>query len=151
MYAQMFEKQKEELGKVQTLAVNCESKWNEVNTKLHQCKDYLNVNLKLAEIIAWVDSAETILKVDENATTTADIDALLTKQNTFERSLQQQQKAFVVIRAEGENLIADGNFKKEAIAGNLAQGALGLQNLQVCLLDFLQIRWLETVIFPIVQ
>ena len=130
MYAQMFQKQKEELGKVQTLAVNCESKWNEVNTKLHQCKDYLNVNLKLAEIIAWVDSAETILKVDENATTTADIDALLTKQNTFERSLQQQQKAFVVIRAEGENLIADGNFKKEAIAGNLAQGALGLQNLQ---------------------
>ena len=130
VYEQMLLKQKEELAKVQALAENCESKWNEVNTKLHQCKDYLNVNLKLAEIIAWVESAETFLKVDDGVTTTADIDVLLTKQNTFERSLQQQQKAFVGIREEGENLIADANFKKDVIAGNLAQCALGLQNLQ---------------------
>ena len=130
IYEQMFLKQKEELAKVQTLADNCDSKWIEVNTKLHQCKDYLNVNLKMGEIIAWVESAETFLKVDGGATTTADIDILLTKQNTFERSLQQQQRAFVGIKEEGENLIADGNFKKDVIAGNLAQCALGLQNLQ---------------------
>ena len=43
----MQQKQKEELDQVGTLAADCESKWQDVNCKLHQCKDYLDFQLKL--------------------------------------------------------------------------------------------------------
>ena len=88
----MHQKQKEELDQVGTLAADCESKWQDVNCKLHQCKDYLDFQLKLLEIVSWIDhSALTALTVE---TASADIASLIRKQTSFERSLQQQIKTF---------------------------------------------------------
>merc|ERR1719510_1030258 len=111
--------QKIELDKVSTLASDCEAKWHEVNGKLHQSKDYLNTHLKLVEITTWIENAEAMLKVEEASV--GDIDGLLRKQNTFERSLQQQQKEFADIKREAERLIAEDNFRKEDISFNLDQ------------------------------
>ena len=101
----MHQKQKEELDQVGTLAADCENKWQDVNCKLHQCKDYLDFHLKLQEIVSWVDNAEALLNVETIETTSADIASMIRKQNSFERSLQQQIKTFgmFLIRALSRN------------------------------------------------
>ena len=127
---ELFEKQKDELERVNNLANDCDSKWNEINGKLMQSKDFLNIHLKLVEITTWIDNAEALLKVDTSEATTGDIDALLRKQTTFERSLQQQQKELATIKNEAERLIAEGNFRQDAITFDLDQAEVGLHNLQ---------------------
>lgn len=127
---QLHDSQKEELDKVSALAFECESKWQEVSNKLHQFKAYLNFHLKLSEIIAWIDNAETLLKVDALEATPADIEALIRKQHSFERALQQQQKAFSSIKTEGEALVTDDNFKKDTISSSLIDVEHSLQGLQ---------------------
>ena len=92
---ELFSKQKGELENVSQLANHCDASWHQVNDKLLQSKDYLKIHLKLVEISSWIENADTLLKtLDASETTTGDIDALLRKQTTFERSLQQHQKEF---------------------------------------------------------
>lgn len=126
----LSDKLKDELDKVGTLAKSCDDKWNEVNQNLHQCKDYLSFYLKLAEVTAWIDNTEAFLKIDSLENTPADIDGLLRKQNTFERALQQQLKAFTATRTTGDKLIEDGNFKKDVIASSLVDVEHSLHGLQ---------------------
>merc|ERR1719225_2299490 len=120
--AELFTKQRDELENVSQLATHCDASWHQVNDKLLQSKDYLNIHLKLVEISSWIENADTLLKtLDASETTTGDIDALLRKQTTFERSLQQQQKEFMVVKKEAEQLIARDNFRKDEIILDLDQ------------------------------
>ena len=129
--AELFSKQKGELENVSQLANHCDASWHQVNDKLLQSKDYLKIHLKLVEISSWIENADTLLKtLDASETTTGDIDALLRKQTTFERSLQQQQKEFIVIKKEAEELIARDNFRKDEIVSGLDQVESGLLSLQ---------------------
>ena len=129
--AELFTKQRDELENVSQLATHCDASWHQVNDKLLQSKDYLNIHLKLVEISSWIENADSLLKaLDATETATSDIDALLRKQTTFERSLQQQQKEFTVIKKEAEELVARDNFRKEEIVLGLDQVETGLQNLQ---------------------
>lgn len=128
--AELFQQQKEELEKVSQLAADCDAKWHEVNDKLIQSKDYLKINSKLVELSAWIENAEALFMVDVGEMSTGDAEDLLSKQNTFERSLQQQCKEVVGIKAEGDHLIAGNNFRKEAISLSLDQVDAGLQRLQ---------------------
>ena len=128
---ELFSKQKGELENVSQLANHCDASWHQVNDKLLQSKDYLKIHLKLVEISSWIENADTLLKtLDASETTTGDIDALLRKQTTFERSLQQQQKEFIVIKKEAEELIARDNFRKDEIVSGLDQVESGLLSLQ---------------------
>ena len=128
---ELFSKQKGELENVSQLANHCDASWHQVNDKLLQSKDYLKIHLKLVEISSWIENADTLLKtLDASETTTGDIDALLRKQTTFERSLQQQQKEFIVIKKEAEELIARDNFRKDEIISGLDQVESGLLSLQ---------------------
>ena len=126
----MHQKQKEELDQVGTLAADCENKWQDVNCKLHQCKDYLDFHLKLQEIVSWVDNAEALLNVETIETTSADIASMIRKQNSFERSLQQQIKTFGSVKTAGEKLVNENNFKSEVITSALIEVEHNLQNLQ---------------------
>ncbi len=129
--AKLFEQQKGELDSLSQLASHCDSKWNEVNDKLMQSKDYLNIHLKLVEISSWIEHADALMKVDISETTTGDIDALLRKQNAFERSLLQQHKEVGSIKSEAEQtILAQDNFRKEAIVLSLDQVDAGLASLQ---------------------
>ena len=126
----MHQKQKEELDQVGTLAADCENKWQDVNCKLHQCKDYLDFHLKLLEIVSWIDHSETLLKIETVETASADIASLIRKQTSFERSLQQQIKTFSGVKIDGEKLISQDNFKAEVVNSGLIEVEHDLQKLQ---------------------
>ena len=129
-YLDMHQKQKEELDQVCALAENCDSTWQDVNSKLHQCKDYLDFHSKLSEITSWIGNSEALLKVETIDITSADIASLIRKQNSFERSLQQQIKTFAGVKSVGENLIMNDNFKSEVINSGLIEVEHDLQKLQ---------------------
>ncbi len=127
----LTEQLKAELDKVSNLVNDCESKWKEIQQKLHQCKDYLAFRLKQSEVVDWLANADTLaVKVEALDNANSDLDAFLRKQTHFERSLQQQQKAFAMVKTVGETLVEEKNFKSSEVENSLIDVEHRLQNLQ---------------------
>jgi len=95
--------------------------WESCKLKLVECKQFQSLHLKIIEVSAWLENKKAFIEAENLGESYADIDAIIRKQQEFDRSLQQQQKSFADLKGEATDVIRRGHFKRAAIEKNLTE------------------------------
>ena len=110
---------KKEWTKLTLLMDRADQTWENCKLKLLECKQFQSLHLKIIEVSAWLESKKAFIEAENLGESYADIDAIIRKQQEFDRSLQQQQKSFGDLKSEASEVTRRGHFKRTAIEKSL--------------------------------
>ena len=85
--------------------------WENCKLKLLECKQFQSLHLKVIEVSAWLESKKAFIEAENLGESYADIDAIIRKQQEFDRSLQQQQKSFADLKSEASEVTKKSGVK----------------------------------------